>query len=215
LLGEERENMMNEEKLSFARFFSIVLKRLWVVIIFTVVAVATSGYVSYQVIEPEYESKANVLVAGKQTGESPILTTHIDDSLKLVLTYKDILTSPYIIADAKKRLQGDGHTISFESDDLSVSNIQDSQVIELKVEYSNATEAALIANAIATSFDQKVQHIMNLKEKNAKVLNKATVNHDPVSPKPLLIMGITLVIALIFSMWLTFAIHRLKEYKKG
>jgi len=205
---------MNEEKLSFARFFSIVLKRLWVVIIFTVIAVVTSAYVSYQVIEPVYESKVNLLVAGKQTTESPILTNHIDDSLKLITTYQDILSSPYIIADAKKRLQADGHTISFDREDVFVSSIQDSQVIELRVEYTNATEAALIANAIATSFDQKVQHIMNLKDKNAKVLNKATVNQDAVSPQPLLIMGITFVIALIFSMWLTFAIHRFKEYKK-
>ncbi|MDG5471707.1 Wzz/FepE/Etk N-terminal domain-containing protein [Jeotgalibacillus sp. ET6] len=204
---------MNEQKLSFSSFFSIVLKRLWIVIIFTIGAVAASGYISYQVIEPTYESKVDIVVAGKQTAESPILTSHIDDSLKLISTYQDILISPYILKDAQNRLQKDGHTISFNEKDVTVSSTQDSQVIELRVEYSNATEAALIANAIATSFDQKVQHIMSLDEKNSKVLNKGTVNKDPIFPQPMLIMGITLVLALIFSMWLTFAIHRLKDQK--
>ncbi|KIL43747.1 YveK family protein [Jeotgalibacillus campisalis] len=204
---------MNDKKLSFSGFFSIVLKRLWIVIIFTAVAVAASGYISYEVIEPTYESKVNIVVAGKQTKESPILTNHIDDSLKLVSTYQDILKSPYILKDAQNRLQKDGQNITFKEKDVSVSNTQDSQVIELRVEYTNATEAALIANAISTSFDQKVQHIMSLEDKNSKVLNKGTVNKEPVFPQPKLIMGITFVLALIFSMWLTFAIHRFKEQK--
>ncbi|PPA70138.1 YveK family protein [Jeotgalibacillus proteolyticus] len=202
---------MKEEKLSFSRFFSIVLQRVWIVIVFTVAAVIASAYVSYQVIEPTYESKVDILIAGKQTKESPVLTGHIDDSLKLVNTYQDIIKSPYILNDAKKRLQNDGHMINFDEDDVFVSSKQDSQVVQLRVEYSSPLEASLIANAISFSFDQKVQHIMNLSEKNSKVLNKATVNHDPIFPQPLLIIGITFVLSFIFSLWLTFAVHRFRK----
>ncbi|WP_165967168.1 YveK family protein [Jeotgalibacillus sp. S-D1] len=204
---------MNEDKLSFSRFFQIVWKRLWIVIIFTVAAVVSSGYISYQVVEPTYESKVDILIAGKQDKASPILTTHIDDSLKLVTTYQDILISPYILKDAQKRLNNDGHSIDFDRKDISTSNMQDSQMIELKVQHSNPTEAAMIANAIAASFDQKIQHIMNLDDKNAKVLNKGTVSKDPVFPQPLVIMGITFVLALIISMWLIFFIDRIRNKK--
>lgn len=202
---------MKDDKLSFSRFFQIVWKRLWVVIIFTFAAVVTSWYVSYQVVEPTYESKVDILIAGQQTKNSPILTNHIDDSLKLVTTYQDILISPYILKDAQKRLSNEGHSIDFDRKDISTSNMQDSQVVQLKVKHSNPTEAAMIANAIAASFDQKIQHIMNLDDKNAKVLNKGTVSNKPVFPQPLLIIGITFVLALIISMWLIFVIHRFRE----
>lgn len=202
---------MKDDKLSFSRFFQIVWKRLWVVIIFTFAAVVTSWYVSYQVVEPTYESKVDILIAGQQTKNSPILTNHIDDSLKLVTTYQDILISPYILKDAQKRLSNEGHSIDFDRKDISTSNMQDSQVVQLKVKHSNPTEAAMIANAIAASFDQKIQHIMNLDDKNAKVLNKGTVSNKPVFPQPLLIIGITFVLALIISMWLIFVIHRFRD----
>ncbi|TFE04138.1 YveK family protein [Jeotgalibacillus salarius] len=205
---------MNHDKITVFEAFRAVLQKWWLVLIFTLFSTGVSWYVTDNVIDPVYESKVNILIASKLTDDSSILTTSIDDSLKLINTYSDILTSSYIFKSAEQELSLDGHDLIIDPELVKVTNIENSQVITLVVQNQNATEAALIAGEISKAFDNKVQTIMGLREKNAKVLNKPTINHDPVSPNHIMIISITFLLALIASIWFSIFIHFVKLQKK-
>ncbi|MBP0724477.1 hypothetical protein J5Y03_04650 [Bacillus sp. RG28] len=204
---------MSEEILNISSFFQIIFKRFWMVLVITVVAVLTSAGITYFMITPIYQAKVNLLISGQQqTRDTTPLS--IDDSVKLVTTYQDILLSPNIISDAQTSLNDDGYDIKINENNLSVNHIENSQVFELIVKDSDTTKASLIANAIADSFDGNIRSLMNLKVSNVKVMNKASVDSSPVSPKPMLIMGITFVISFIVSIWITLLTNNIKKNRE-
>lgn len=205
---------MAEENLSFTQFFQQIIKRSWIIILFTLVAALTSAYISYYVIAPVYQAKVNLLVSIKETKDNASLNSNIDESLKLVATYQDIVQSPLILKDAQQELSDQGYNIRIDEENVAVGYKEKSQVLELLVEDTSSTTAALIANAIATSVDEQAQKIMNSKSKSISVLNTAAVSADPVSPKPFMIIGITAIIALVVSTWITLLIDNMWKKRK-
>jgi capsular polysaccharide biosynthesis protein len=201
---------MNEEILNFSSFFQAVFKRLWMVLVITGLAVLTSASISYFMITPIYQAKVNLLISSPQQTKDT-LPLSIDDSVKLVTTYQDILLSPLILSEAQSSLDDDGYSIKINEKNISVKHIENSQVFELIVQDSDTTKASLVANAIADSFDGNIRSLMNLKMSNVKVMNKASVDSAPVSPQPLLIMGITFVISFIISIWITLLMNNVKK----
>lgn len=205
---------MTEENLSFTNFFQIILKRLWIIILFTLVAGATSAYISYYVVTPIYQAKVHLLVSIPETEDNPALTSKTDESLKLVATYQDIIQSPFILKDAQQELNDKGYNIRIDEKNVSVGYKEKSQVLELFVEDASITTAALIANEIAASVDKHAQKMMNSESKSIKILNTAAVSSNPVSPQPLMIIGITVVIAFIVSIWITLLIDNITKNRK-
>jgi capsular polysaccharide biosynthesis protein len=205
---------MAEEHLDFPQFFRILLKRFWVILLITVTAVLTSAFISYYVLAPVYQAKVNMLVSVQPDPKQPMALSPIDESLKLVTTYEDIVQSPFILNRAQLALNEQGYNVELDKKDISVGHTQDSQVFALLVDNEDQSEAVLIANAIAESFDEHVSSIMNTKAKNVHTMNTAAVDPDPVSPKPLLIMGCTLIISLIFSIWIVLLFHSAGQPRK-
>lgn len=193
---------MAEEKLSFVHFFQVVMKRFWLIVVFTLVSGLTSAYISYFVVEPVYQAKVGMLISVQPGKESPTLTAAIDESLKLVTTYQDIVQSPFILRKAQSELQADGYDIRIEEDAIQVSRTEESQVFELLVEDQDKVKASLVANAIAAEFDENIQDLMNTKAKHVQIMNQAAVHPDPVSTQPMLIISITLFISFILSIWI-------------
>jgi|tagenome__1003787_1003787.scaffolds.fasta_scaffold20943290_2 capsular polysaccharide biosynthesis protein len=204
---------MSEENLDFTSFFSIVFKRLWITILITLIAVSTSAYVSFYVLTPIYQAKVQLLVSGQHDPEDPNLNASADEALKLKTTYQDIIQSPLILQGAQLKLDEEGQNIKIGGS-ISVNQKTESQVLELLVEHKNPKAAQQIANAVAESFSEQIPGIMGIEESNVKVLSKATVNPVPVSPKPVLIIGITFVVALIVSIWINILIHFISKNRK-
>jgi capsular polysaccharide biosynthesis protein len=207
--------MMKEEQLDFAHFFQIIFRRMWLIILFTLAAVLASAYISYYVLTPVYQAEVDILINVQPTKDNPALTSSIDESLKLVTTYQDIVQSPVILQEAQSKLNSEGYDIRIDEDDISVGRTTESQVFELLVEDEDAMKATLIANSIAESFDSNIQNLWNNKAKNIKILNKAAVDSDPVSPQPILIINITLFISFIVSIWFTLLIDTIKKRRKS
>lgn len=206
---------MTEENLNFTNFFQQIFKRSWLIILFTFVAGITSTYISYFVIEPVYQAKVNLLVSIKETKDNNAVHSNIDESLKLVATYQDILQSPLILKEAQQELNNQGYNIQIDEENVSVAYKEKSQVLELLVEDKSSTTASLIANAIATAIDEQAEKIMMSKSKNISILNTAAVSDDPVSPQPFMIIGITVIIAFIVSIWITLLIDNISKKRKN
>jgi capsular polysaccharide biosynthesis protein len=206
---------MKEDTLDFGSFFTIIWKRFWIIILITSLAVLTSAYVSFHLLTPIYQAKVNFLISNHPDPKNPVMTSSIDDSLKLVTTYQDIVQSPVILKSAQTKLSEDGHNFRITEKNISVASKEESQVFDLLVNHPNREESMLIANAIADSFDERIEDLMNLEYRNVKILNKATVNYEPISPKPPLIMGITFIVSLLVSIWISLLMHTVSKRSKN
>lgn len=205
---------MNEENLNFSGFFYIIFKRLWIIILITLIAVSTSAYVSFYMLTPIYQAKVNMLIVGQLDPETPNLNESIEEALKLNITYQDIIKSPLILQNAQLKLKEEGHDIRIGEGGISVTQKTNSQVLELFVAHEDPKKALLIANAVAGSFSEKVTDLMGIDTSNVKIMNNATVNSNPISPNPVLIISITAVISLIVSTWITVLIHYISKMKR-
>ena len=147
-----------------------------IVLIFIVLGVIyTVGFTT-----PMYTSSTTLLLAGSESsGEettNSITTTDITLNSKLVSTYSVLVRSKDVLDQVINNL---GMDISWESlkNNVKVSAVEDTEVIEISVTTKNAEDSAKIANEIAKVFTEKVAEIYNIN--NVHVVDEAEVEYIP------------------------------------
>ncbi|ADE68162.1 MULTISPECIES: YveK family protein [Priestia] len=202
-----------EETISLRELFAVLRKRLWLIVLITIVAATVSAVISFFVLTPVYQSKTQILVNQAKSDEQLYNMQAVQTNIQLINTYNDIITSPVILDKVIKELKLDGSGQSL-SGKIQVINAKDSQVVQIVVQDTNAKRATDIANTTASVFQKEVPKIMNVD--NVKVLSKATVGESssPVKPQPLLNVAIAIVVGLMLGIGLSFLLEYLDNTLK-
>ncbi|MGG0031202.1 Wzz/FepE/Etk N-terminal domain-containing protein [Priestia megaterium] len=202
-----------EETISLRDLFAVLRKRLWLIVLITIVAATVSAVISFFVLTPVYQSKTQILVNQAKSDEQLYNMQAVQTNIQLINTYNDIITSPVILDKVIKELKLDGSGQSL-SGKIQVINAKDSQVAQIVVQDTNAKRATDIANTTASVFQKEVPKIMNVD--NVKVLSKATVGESssPVKPQPLLNVAIAIVVGLMLGIGLSFLLEYLDNTVK-
>ena len=160
----------------FNIFWSKKVQIILIVLIFIVLGVIyTIGFTT-----PMYSSSTTLLLAGSESsgGETTnsITTTDITLNSKLVSTYSVLVRSKDVLSQVISNL---GMDISWESlrNNVKVSSVEDTEVIEISVTTNNAENSANIANEIAKVFTEKVAEIYNIN--NVHVVDEAEPENTP------------------------------------
>ena len=162
----------------FQMFWNKKIYILLITLIFIVIGIIyTIGFVT-----PIYTSSTTlVLAASDKTTEankptSTITTTDVTLNSKLVETYRVILQTNDVLREVISNL---GINISEEEikNNITVSSVENTEVIKISVNNQNATNAAKITNEIAKVFSKKVGEIYNIN--NVYVLDEAEVSTNP------------------------------------
>ncbi len=162
----------------FQIFWNKKIYILLITLIFIVIGIIyTIGFVT-----PMYTSSTTlVLAASDKTTEankpsSTITTTDVTLNSKLVETYRVILQTNDVLREVISNL---GINISEEEikNNITVSSVENTEVIQISVNNENATNAAKITNEIAKVFSKKVGEIYNIN--NVYVLDEAEVSTEP------------------------------------
>ena len=183
----------------FNIFWSKKVQIILIVLIFIVLGVIyTIGFT-----KPMYSSSTTLLLAGSESsgGETTnsITTTDITLNSKLVSTYSVLVRSKDVLSQVISNL---GMDISWESlrNNVKVSSVEDTEVIEISVTTNNAENSANIANEIAKVFTEKVAEIYNIN--NVHVVDEAEPENTPSNinhEKDVIIFAfIGLVVAVIY-----------------
>lgn len=163
----------------FEIFWSKKVQIILIVLIFAVIGVIyTLGFVT-----PVYTS-STTLVLATSNGENQsstnttnsITTTDITLNSKLVSTYSVLVRSKDVLGQVISNL---GIDISWESlkNNVTVSAVEDTEVIEISVTNGNPQYAADIANEIAKVFSDKVAEIYNIN--NVHIVDEAETPAGP------------------------------------
>jgi capsular polysaccharide biosynthesis protein len=202
-----------EETISLRELFAVLRKRLWLIVLITIIAATVSAVISFFVLTPVYESKTQILVNQAKNDQQLYNTQTVQTNVQLINTYNDIITSPAILDKVIKELQLDKSAQTL-SGQIQVTNAKDSQVAQIVVKDTSAKRATEIANTTASVFKKEVPKLMNVD--NVKVLSKAALGESasPVKPQPLMNIAIAVVVGLMVGVGLSFLLEYLDNTLK-
>lgn len=201
-----------EETISLEEIFSIIKKRMKLIITFTLGAAIIAAIISYFFLTPIYQSSTQFIVnqAKNQdrSGEFQIDQSTIRTNVELINTYKVIITSNAILDVVIENLNLT-YSPGYLKENINVSNEQNSQVVTVSVKDADPQLATAIANETVAVFQELIPDIMNVD--NVSVLTEAITpdNPSPVEPKPMLNVAIATVLGLMIGVGLAFLLEYL------
>ncbi|MDQ0254454.1 capsular polysaccharide biosynthesis protein [Evansella vedderi] len=202
-----------EETISLREIFDTLKKRLSLIIIISVAAVAIAGLISYYLLTPMYQASTQILVNQSKEEGQALTQGDLRTNIELINTYNVIITSPRILEPVKEELQLT-RSVGAIRNQIRVGSQNNSQVVYIQVEDSDPAMAVQIANTVATVFQRDIVEIMNVD--NVSILSAAELsdNPSPVSPNPTLNMAIALVVGLMAGVGLAFLLEFLDRTLK-
>ena len=170
------------EELDLKELFQIFWNKKIHILLITLIFIVIGTIYTIGFVTPMYTSSTTLVLAGadKTTDTnkqgSTITTTDVTLNSKLVETYSVILQTKDVLREVIKNL---GINISEEEikNNITVSAVKNTEVIQISVNNENATNAAKITNEIAKVFSKKVGEIYNIN--NVYVLDEAEVSKNP------------------------------------
>ena len=163
----------------FQIFWNKKIQILLIILIFIVIGIIyTVGFVT-----PMYSSSTTLLLAGSDkssstntTATDSITTSDITINSKLVATYSELVKSKNVLRQVISNLGINVNEANLRQN-VSVSSVKDTELIEITVSNENAGYSAKIANEIAKVFTEKVGEIYNIN--NVHVVDEAEVSSSP------------------------------------
>ena len=126
--------------------------------------------------KPMYKSYTTVILGGNESSNGTISQSDITLNKNLVNTYAEIVKSKRVLNKVIKELSLD---VSYEalSGKISVSAVNNTEIIKISVSDENAIKAKNIANVTADFFSEEVIKLYNIN--NVNILDEATEATNP------------------------------------
>ena len=140
------------------RYFNLLKSWSWLLILLTVLGALSAYFFSQRAI-PIYQATTTLLINEASANQTTDYTA-ILSSERLAKTYTELITKENIL-----RKVIDLHNLTMDSDELKnsiiVQPINETQLIEIKVEGTDPYRSALIANTIVDVFAEQIQQLQS------------------------------------------------------
>ena len=149
-----------EETIDLREYFYIIKKRVWIIALITVLAMITSGIISFFVLSPVYEANTTLIVNTEQNKSTNNMITgdQLNVTQKLTLTYGEIIKSRAVLDSVIEKLDLNMDYSELEKI-ITISPVKDTQIISVTVQNTNPKLAKDIANTIPKVFTKEVKRI--------------------------------------------------------
>lgn len=169
---------MKSQTMLLSEIFGVLKKNFLLLVLMMLIGGGAAYYLSQYVIAPTYEASTQVLIVPKEeAGTNVIDSAQVSSSLSLVNTYRVIMRSPAILNEVQERVPEAPTDIS---EILLVESEEDSQVINIVVQYVDPVVATEIANVITRVFASEIPDLMNID--NVRILSEAVIPGEPIAP---------------------------------
>lgn len=194
------------EVIDLRDIWRIIKKGKWVLISLPLIAMLTSGIISFFVLTPRYEASTTLMVGKTYSGQDAMMLQYNDilTANQLVKTYSQIAKSRTVVEKVMKSEKIDT-TYEVLSKGIDVKPVKDTQLIQITVEDINPERAARLANVTATVFIGKVKEIM--KVDNVNIIDHAVVPDVPIKPNKKLNVVIAVVVGFMVALGIVFLLE--------
>ena len=190
------------EEIDLKELFEFIKKKIGLLITITVVICLLGCIYGLFIQKPMYKSYTTIILGGNETTASQTITqSDITLNKNLVDTYAEIVKSRRVLEQVISELDLE-ETYEELSNKISVSSVNNTEIIKITVADSNPIEAKNVANVTANFFSKEVVKLYNMN--NVNVLDEAILNEKPYNiniPKQLVIymmIGFILAFGILF-----------------
>lgn len=171
-----------------------------IIIIMSAVGILGCIYTLF-IQKPMYNSYTTVILSGSSS--SSITQTDVTLNKNLISTYAEIVKSGRVLNQVIKELNLD---ISYESlsSEVSVTSLNNTEIIKITVNNESADMAMKIANSTASVFTKEISSLYKMD--NVSILDYATINESPYNINILKQLIIYILVGLVISLGTVFMI---------
>jgi len=194
-------------------YFTIIKKRILLIVLITLLATIASGIISYFILKPVYEADISVIIGKTETNNAAITPDYNDIMMyqTMVLTYSEFATSRTVAQDVIKKLNLP-MTAKNLIKTITVAQDGTTQFLTITVKSKSPREAMEIANQYASSL--KLISAAVTKSDNVMLLDQAQLPTSKASPNITLNIAIAFFLGLMISVGLVFMIEFLDNTVK-
>ena len=191
------------EELDLKDMFNYFLTKKFYIIIITLLALLLGIVYSEFIQQPLYKSYTTILLT-KESDSSTITSNDITLNRNLVNTYREIIKSRNVVSKVINNLNLD-YTVDQLNGKISVSSINDTEIIKITVVDADRVLAMNIANETANVFNNEIVKLYNIQ--NLGIVDKAEIASVPYNVSVLKqsliagVVGFVLGIGIVFVMF--------------
>ena len=204
------------EEIDLKELFNIFWNKKILILSVTIIFMVVGAVYSFAFKTPMYSSSTTLVLAMSETtvGEetNSITTTDITLNSSLVSTYSKIVESNDVLREVISNLGIDESEESLKNN-IDVSAVDDTEIIEITVSHENAVYAAKIANEIASVFSEKVNEIYNIN--NVYTLDAAEIENEPSNINHVKDIIIFAFVGFVLAMLYVFILNLLDDTVKS
>jgi len=191
------------EEIDLKELFDFFKGKLSLIIIITAAVSIIGCFYGLFIQKPMYQSYTTVILGGSESTSGSITQNDVNLNKNLVDTYAEIVKSRRVLDQVIKKLKLDD---SYEklSSKISVSAVNETEIIKITVNDRNSVTAKNIANVTANYFTKEVATLYNLN--NVNVLDEAITSKTPYNiniPKQVFIY---ILVGLVLGFGISFII---------
>ena len=191
-----------EETIDLRELLATIKKRFWIVILTTVIAVGISVVVTNRTKVQFYQAKTTMIVNVEKNENQAMLTSdQISAGQKLAVLYGEIIKSRSVLEPVIEKLNLD-MTPQQLAGMISVSQVNETHIMNLSVTDTDPDRAKAIANTIPEVFTEEVKR--TIKANGVEVLDPSLGGYPIVSnsSNKVLIAGVLGVMIGLFIIFL-------------
>lgn len=191
------------EEISLREILDLLQENWKMIVIITLVFVAMAAVGTTFLIEKTYNS-STTLIVGKPEGYTSTVSDTANElriNQQLVGTYSEIAKSKSVMTQVNSALNL-GLSDSQLAEMITVSTVNDTELIKISVTSEDPVLAASIANKTAEKFMTNVAELMKIN--NLQIVDEAIVNSSPVGPNIKLNLAIAFLMGIIVSVGIIF-----------
>lgn len=197
-----------KEIINLKRLNSILRKNILTIIILILIFAIGGCIYSFNFVVPKYKSTSTVLLVSNETNKKNASVTQSDVTLNksLLTTYGNIITSKNVLSKVKENLQLN-ITVEELSKNISIKEIEDTQLIKINITDRDASQAQRICREINNVFINEIKNIYNIE--NVTVVDEASLEEKPYNINHIkdIIIALTIGIAVSgFFVFITYAL---------
>lgn len=191
------------EEISLREILDLIQENWKMVVVITLFFVAMVAAFTWFFIDRTYSS-STTLIVGKPEGYTSTVSDTANElkiNQQLVGTYSEIAKSKSVMSEVNQALGLDMSDTAL-ANMITVSTVNDTELIKIEVSSKDPVLAATIANKTAEVFMTNIAELMKIN--NLQVVDVAEVNDSPVSPNVKLNIAIALLLGIVVSVFIIF-----------
>jgi len=168
--------------ISLRQIFAVIKNYWFRILIFILFITCFGGGIGLS-IPKVYEADMDILVNYSTTTETGVSINEIDMNLRLIETYKYLLTTNKVLEKVNESMDNKV-SLNELKNKITITSSDQSQIMTIQVQDGTARSAVDLVNIVANIFQKEIKNLMNMD--NLNILGEATIKNNTkvITPHP-------------------------------